>query len=157
MKMSPTLRIDDEDIEIIEENHEADLKKVLKFKISWLKVLRWILILVIAGTIIYIIVGGDLPSDIFVYLLLIACIIGAAVLIAIDDEDEDNKLTISVQKCLKCNVQTTHRFVGGDFVFQLKGKCPDCDGDLQINEIYSVKLKEEMEEKKDETETKSES
>ena len=153
MKMSPKLRIDDEDVEIIEDDHEDALKKVLKFKISWLKILRVILILFIAGTIIYFIVAGGFPSDIFVYVLLFVCIVGAAVLIAIDDEDEDNKLTLSVLKCRNCSDQKIQRFADGDFVFQLKGKCSKCDGDLQIIEIYSVKLKEEMEEKNAETES----
>lgn len=152
--MSPKLRIDDEDVDIIEEDHEDSLKKILKSQISWLKILRAILIFTIGGTIIYFIVVGNFPSDIFVYIFLFVCIVAAAVLISIDDEDEDNKQTISVLKCLNCSFQKNHWFVDGDFIFQLKGKCPDCDGDLQITAIYSVNLAEERDEEKKEGEKK---
>ena len=70
-------------------------------------------------------------------------------LISIDDEDEDNKMTISVLTCRNCSFKKMHRFADGDFVYQLKGKCPECDGDLQITEIYAVKLAEELEEKEE--------
>ncbi|MHA1618860.1 MAG: hypothetical protein ACTSVZ_06220 [Promethearchaeota archaeon] len=146
--MSPKLRIDNEDVEIIEEDHEDALKKVINPTLSWKKVFKVIFILVIAGIMIYYIIKGGFPSDVFVYALFFICIIGAAFLISLGDEDDDITLTISVLNCLNCNVQKTNRFVDGDSVFQMKGKCQNCDGDLQITEIYSVKLAKELKKKK---------
>jgi Na+(H+)/acetate symporter ActP len=143
------MRIDDEEVEMIEEIDESDIEERLKFKISWRSVLKVVFVLIIAGVIIYYIVLGGFPSELYVYIVLIVCIIGGAVLISFEFKEEDTRQTVSTLKCLKCGFQKINSFTEGDYVFKMKGKCPECDENLQIVEIYSVNLAGKLKEEKE--------
>jgi len=147
--MSPKICIDDKEFEIIEEDHENNVEELLKYKISWKIILKIVLIIILVGIVLYFSIIGVFPSDIYIYVILIVCIIGGVILISLDFEEDVNNQTVSAFDCLNCDFQKINSFDDGDFIFKIKGKCPNCDGNLQINKIYSVKFaKKQKKEKK---------
>jgi hypothetical protein len=147
---NPIICIDGEEVEIIEENDEKDIDDLLKFKISWKTILKVVIALVVLGIILYYSIIGNFPSEIYVYVIFFVCLIGEAVLLSLEIENEISLQTISTIKCQKCSFKKISRFVDGDFIFKVKDKCPNCEENLKITEIYSVKLAESRNEEKKE-------
>ncbi|MHA1776000.1 MAG: hypothetical protein DRO88_09100 [Promethearchaeia archaeon] len=146
--MSPKIRIDEQEIEIIEEDYEKELNELLKYKISWKTILKIIILTILAAIAIYFIVIDIFPSDAYIYSLVIVCIIGGIVLISLEHEDDTERLTISILQCQNCDFQTIKAYDKGDYVFKNKGKCSNCERNLQITGIYSVKLAKKQKELK---------
>ncbi len=146
--MNPKIRLNDEEIKIIEEDEEKDLEKQLNYKITWEIIFKVIFVTMIVAVVVYYSIMGAFPSDIYVYILLIVFIIGGAILISLDFEEEVYNQTISVLTCRSCSFQKINSFSDGDYIFKMKGNCPNCDGHIQITEIYSIKLKEKIKEEK---------
>ena len=146
--MSPKICIDDKEVEMIEEVNENDIEELLKYKISWKTILKIVIVLIFVGTVIYFSIIGVFPSDIYIYVIVIVCVIGGAILISLDFEEDITNQTISAFNCLKCDFQRNNSYENEDFIFKIKGKCPNCDENLQITKIYSVKLAEKQKEKK---------
>ena len=69
-------------------------------------------------------------------------------MISLESEEDVNRQTISSLKCSKCDVKQFLSYADGDYIFKVKEKCPKCNENLQITEIYSVKLAEQSKEKK---------
>jgi len=148
--MSPKICIDDKEVEIIEEVNKNDIEELLKYKISWKTILKIVIVIVFLVIVVYFSIIGVFPSDIYIYVIVILCIVGGIVLISLDHEEDVIQQTVSTLKCLKCDFQRINSYEDGDHIFKMMKKCPNCDGNLQIAEIYSVKLKEELEEEKKE-------
>ena len=146
--MSPKIYINDKEVEIIEDDHENDIEELLKYKISWKFILKIVIVLIFVGIVIYFSIIGVFPSDIYIYVIVIVCVIGGAILISLDFEEDITNQTISALNCLKCDFQRNNSYENEDFIFKIKGKCPNCDENLQITKIYSVKLAEKQKEKK---------
>ena len=146
--MSPKICINDKEVEIIEDINENDIEELLKYKISWKTILKIVIVIIFVVIVAYFSIIGVFPSDIYIYVIVILCIIGGAILISLDHEEDVNLQTVSSLKCLKCDFQKIKSYNNGDYIFKNAEKCPNCDGDLQISEIYSVKLVEELKEEK---------
>ena len=146
--MSPKIYINDKEVEIIEDDHENNIEELLKYKISWKIILKIVIVLIFVGIVIYFSIIGVFPSDIYIYVIVIVCVIGGAILISLDFEEDITNQTISAFNCLKCDFQRNNSYENEDFIFKIKGKCPNCDENLQITKIYSVKLAEKQKEKK---------
>ena len=73
--MSPKICINDEEVEIIEEEHENNIEELLKYKISWKFILKIVIVLIFVGIVIYFSIIGVFPSDIYIYVILIVCVI----------------------------------------------------------------------------------
>ncbi len=142
--MSPKICIDDKEVEIIEEIDENDIEELLKYKISWKTILKIVILTIFVVIVVYFSIIGAFPSDIYIYVIIILCIIGGAILISLDHEEDAIKHTVSTLKCLKCDFQRVSSYNNGDYIFKTMEKCPNCDGNLQIAEIYSVKLVKEL-------------
>ena len=99
--MSPKICIDDKEVEIIEDIDENDIEELLKYKISWKTILKIVIITIFLVIVIYFSILGALPSDIYIYVIIILCIIGGVILISLDHEEDVNNQTISALKCLK--------------------------------------------------------
>ena len=146
--MSPKICIDDKEVEIIEDDHENDIEELLKYKISWKFILKIVIVLIFVGIVIIFSIIGIFPSDIYIYVIVFVCIIGGVIIISLDFKEEITNQTISASNCLKCDFQRNNSYENEDFIFKIKGKCPNCDENLQIAEIYSVKLVEKLKEEK---------
>ena len=147
--MSPKIRINDKEVEIIEEVKENDIEELLKYKVSWKTILKIVIILILVGVVIYFVIIQVFPSDVFIYILVIVCIIGGIILISLEHEDDVDRQTVSALACQNCDFQTINSYNKGDYIFKNIGKCSNCKGNLQIAQIYSVKLaKRQKEEKK---------
>ena len=146
--MSPKICIDDKEFEIIEEVNENDIEELLKYKISWKTILKIVIVIIFVVIVVYFSIIGVFPSDIYIYVIIILCVIGGAILISLDHEEDVNLQTVSTLKCLKCDFQKINSYSNGDYIFKTMEKCPNCDENLQIAEIYSVKLVKELKEEK---------
>jgi hypothetical protein len=49
--------------------------------------------------------------------------------------------TLTILKCNSCEAIEVRNYESGDFIFKSTGVCNKCNGSLEINQIYSVKLK----------------
>jgi len=147
--MSPKILINDKEVEIVEEVNEDDIEELLKYKISWKTVLKIVIILILVGVVLYYVIIGVFPSDVFIYVLVLLCIIGGIILISLEHEDDVDRQTVSALECPNCDFQMINSYEKGDYIFKNMGKCSNCEGNLQIAEIYSVKLaKKQKEEEK---------
>ena len=146
--MNPKILIDEEEIEIVEEDDEKTLEELLNDSISWKQILKGGIAVFLVGIVIYYAIIGVFPSDLFVYILAIVCIIVGALLISFESEEEDNRQTISSLECSKCGFHKNNSYDDGDYIFKVKGKCENCDESLSIVEIYTVKLTEKKKEQK---------
>ncbi len=140
--MNPKMLISGEEVEVLEDEGEQTIDEMMKFKISWKNILKVVIILIILAIVVYYSIIGVFPSDIFVYIVLIVCIVGGALLIGIGTEEEENNKTISSLNCSECSYTEINWFDDGDYVFKIKKKCPNCTKDLQIANIHSIKLAE---------------
>jgi hypothetical protein len=146
--MSPKIYIDDKEVEIIEDVDENDIEELLKSKISWKNILKIVILIIFVVVVVYFSVSGVFPSDFYIYVIVFLCIVGGAILISLDHEEDVNKQTVSSLKCLKCDFQRINSYNNGDYIFKIMEKCSNCDGNLQIAEIYSVKLAEKQKKEK---------
>ena len=147
--MNPKMLISGEEVEVLDVEGEQSIEERLKFKISWKSILKVVIILIILAIVVLYSIKGEFPSEIFVYVILIVCVIGGALLIGLGTEDEENNKTISFLNCSGCGYQEVNWFDDGDFVFKIKKKCPSCTEELQVAKIHSIKLAEPKNEKSD--------
>jgi hypothetical protein len=140
--MNPKILIDELEIDIVEEDDEKALEELLDDSISWKQILKAVIAIILVGTAMYYSIIGVFPSDLFVYILLIVCVIAGVLLISFEREEEDSRQTVSCVKCSKCDFQSINSYEDGDYLFKVKGKCKNCYESLSIIEIYSVKLAE---------------
>ena len=137
-----------EEIEDFEEDEDFDVEKLLKSNLSWKFLLKIGFVLIVVGSIIYFSIVGDLFSDIYAYIFLIVSIVGGALILSLEMEEEEIRQTISKLRCQKCGIQRINRYEEEDYVFKFKVNCPNCTGKMQIAEIYSVKLINKKKKKK---------
>ena len=87
---------------------------------------------------------GGLGSSGVVTGFLLLCI-ASSLMIPMENKNKVIKQTLTSSKCDKCSQLVISDYKDGDFVFKNSGKCPNCDGNLKVIEIYSVKLKPQKE------------
>ncbi len=130
---------------IEEEDDEDILKKGVTFK-SVLKNLFSILLIVIGALFIYLGIGPDEISNWMIGFVLIC--VGATLIQMQKPPPEPTRQTLSILSCKLCEITKVRNYEKGDYVFKRKDSCEKCDGFMEIQQIYSVKLKKPTEENK---------
>ncbi len=138
---------------IEEEDDEDILKKGVTFK-SVLKNLFSILLVILGALFIYFELGPDQFSSFMIGFVLFCS--GATLLQVQKPTPEPTRQTLTIIKCKSCEITKVRNYEKGDFIFKRKDVCEKCDGSMEIQQIYSVKLKKPTEENKT-PETKKES
>jgi hypothetical protein len=54
---------------------------------------------------------------------------------------EPVRQTLTILKCKSCGAIKVRNYESGDFIFKSAGICEKCNESMEINQIYSVKLK----------------
>jgi hypothetical protein len=123
---------------IDEEDDEDILNKKTSLK-TILKNLLFILLIVIGALFIYI---GITPDQITNFVLGFALIcIGSSLIQLQRRKPEPIRQTLTILKCNLCGIINVRNYQRGDFVFKKAGFCEKCSEAMEINQIYSVKLK----------------
>jgi len=132
---------------------EEDEEEILKKGITWKSVIKNLLIiatLVLGAFLIYSSNTAESQYNIYIGFMLICT---ASMLIQIQKTPpEPIRQTLSILKCKFCGLVKVRNYKDGDFVFMESGKCNECNKPMEINQIYSVKLKKPTEQTKEEKE-----
>jgi len=138
---------------IDEEDEEEILKKGLSFK-TVLKNLVLILMIIIGAVLIYTGSGENQMINFFLGFSLVC--IGSTLIQFHKPPSEPIRQTLTILKCALCNITKVRNYTHGDFVFKKIEFCDSCNESMEINQIYSVKLKKSTApNKKEETKKKT--
>ena len=122
---------------IDEEDDEEILNKKRSLK-SVLKSLALIGLVLIGVLFIYI----GYPDPTVSLMIGFFCICLATSILQMKKEPKDPvRQTLTILKCNSCGAIKVRNYESGDFIFKSTDACDECDGYMQINQIYSVKLK----------------
>ncbi|MFX1498488.1 MAG: hypothetical protein ACFFBH_13255 [Promethearchaeota archaeon] len=132
--------IDDED------EDEKVLKKKISLK-SILKNLLMIVLIVVGAVFIYLGGGENQIYNFFIGFTLIC--LGSTLLQVQRHPSEPVRQTLSILKCNLCGVIKVRNYQYGDFVFKKVDTCNECNEAMEVNQIYSVKLKKSVALKKE--------
>ena len=131
---------------IDEEDDDAILEKGISYK-TVLKSLFVILLVFLGALIIYIgIFPGDQILNFFIGFTLIC--VGTSIIQFPSEPSEPIKQTLTILTCSICGITKVRNYMQGDFVYKRIENCNQCNDLMQINQIYSVKLKSKKESKK---------
>ncbi len=131
---------------IEEEDEEEILTKRVSLK-PILKTLFVILLIVVGALIIYI---GIFPGyHVLNFLIGFALICFGTSIIQVQSEPrEPEKQTLTILKCKECGTIKVRNHLPGDFVYKSVGYCEKCNSSMQVEQIYSVKLKKQAKKRK---------
>ncbi|MFX0057858.1 MAG: hypothetical protein ACFE85_07850 [Candidatus Hodarchaeota archaeon] len=121
---------------------EEDEEEILKKKVSLKKIFKNLLlvVLIIVGALfIYLGNGESQISNFFIGFSLIC--VGSTLIQIQKPPPEPIRQTLTILKCSICNLTKVRNYQHGDFVFKKEDSCENCKELMQINQIYSVKLK----------------
>ena len=138
---------------IEEEDDEDILKKGITFK-SALKNILLLLLIVVGAMFMYLDLGPDSVSSWTIGFMLIC--FGATLIQFHKSPPEPIRQTLTILICKLCGFTKVRNYEKGDFVFKRLEKCDKCEDLMEINDIYSVRLKSPTEKTK-ESESKKES
>lgn len=134
--------IDDEDEE------EEVLKKKISLK-SVLKNILMIVLIVVGAVFIYLGSGEYQITNFFIGFTLIC--LGSTLLQVQRRPSEPIRQTLSILKCNLCGITKVRNYQYGDFVFKKVDTCNECNEAMEVNQIYSVKLKKPVTLKREES------
>ena len=121
---------------------EEDEEEILKKKVSLKKVLKNLLLIaliIIGALFIYLGNGENQISNFFIGFSLIC--LGSSLIQIQKPPAEPIRQTLTILKCNICDLTKVRNYQHGDFVFKKEDTCENCKELMQINQIYSVKLK----------------
>jgi hypothetical protein len=121
---------------------EEDDEDILKKKVSWKKILKnllFIVIIVVGALFIYIGITPDQMTNFVIGFTLIC--LGASLIQLQRRTKEPIRQTLTILKCNRCDLIKVRNYEPGDFVFKRTGSCDNCNQSMEIHQIYSVKLK----------------
>jgi len=132
---------------------EEDDEEILKKGISFKKVLKNIvlIVLIIVGA-LFIYIGGQ-DSSIYFFVGFTLICFGSTLIQIQKQPSEPIRQTLTIVKCNLCNITTVRHYQQGDYVFKLAGTCQKCAEPMKIDQIYSVKLKKPTQAKAKEKDT----
>ena len=130
---------------IEEEDDEDILKKGVTFK-SVLKNLFLIFIIILGGLFIYLGIGPDEISSWMIGFVLIC--FGATLMQIQKPPSEPTRQTLTILTCKLCGLNKVRNYEKGDYIFKKKDHCEKCEDFMEIQQIYSVRLKQPTEENK---------
>ncbi len=137
---------------------EEDDNEILEKGISWKSVLKHLLIIatiLLGALLIYMGNTPDTSMNVFFGFILI-CVAATAMQIN-KTPPEPIKQTLTILICKLCGLVKVRNYAQGDFVFRKIGKCNECNKSMEINQIYSVRLKRPTEQAQEEEQKKGES
>jgi hypothetical protein len=126
---------------IEEEDDEDILKKKTTLK-SVLKNLISITFIILGAVFIYSGIGDQITSWSVGFMMI--CF-GATVIQWQKSPVEPIRQTLTILICSLCGLTKVRNYEKGDFVYRKMGKCTECDESMEINQIYSVRLKKPTE------------
>lgn len=122
--------IDEEDDEDIL-NKKRSLKSILK---------NLLLIGLIMIGVLFMYMGG--PDQVFNMVIGFTFICIGTTLFQMGKKTSDPiRQTLTILKCKSCSAIKVRNYEDGDFVFKSMGSCDKCNESMEIDQIYSVKLK----------------
>ena len=122
--------IDEEDDEDIL-NKKRSLKSILK---------NLLLIGLIAIGVLFMYIGG--PDQVFNMVVGFGFICLGTTLFQLGKNTSDPiRQTLTILKCKTCSAIKVRNYEDGDFIFKSMGSCEKCNNSMEIDQIYSVKLK----------------
>jgi len=122
--------IDEEDDEDIL-NKKRSLKSILK---------NLLLIGLIAIGVLFMYIGG--PDEVFNMVVGFGFICLGTTLFQLGKNTSDPiRQTLTILKCKSCSAIKVRNYEDGDFIFKPIGSCDKCNNSMEIDQIYSVKLK----------------
>ena len=137
---------------IEEEDDEDILKKGITGK-SVLKNLISIIFIILGAVFIYAGIGDQFTSWSIGFMMI--CF-GATVIQWQKSPVEPIRQTLTILICSLCGLTKVRNYERGDFVYRKMGKCGECDESMEINQIYSVRLKKPTESNKTNEDKKKE-
>ncbi|MHA1294171.1 MAG: hypothetical protein ACTSQJ_16080 [Promethearchaeota archaeon] len=131
---------------IEEDDDEKILEKGITLK-SALKNIIIIGIIIIGALLIYMSGNTDsVNSGSFIMTGFMLICMGATLMQIQKQPPEPIRQTLSILKCTNCGLLKVRNFKDGDFVFKKEvEECNQCKNQMEINQIYSVKLKKPTE------------
>ena len=122
--------IDEEDDEDIL-NKKRSLKSILK---------NLLLIGLIAIGVLFMYIGG--PDPVFNMAIGFGLICLGTTLFQLGKNTSDPiRQTLTILKCKSCSAIKVRNYEDGDFIFKSMESCDKCNKSMEIDQIYSVKLK----------------
>lgn len=129
-----------------EEDDEKILEKGLSFK-GALKALLVIILIMAGAYFMYLGFSPDNWGNFFIGIIFLC--IGTTLMQMQKQAPEPIRQTLSILVCGICGLTKVRNYMKGDFVFnKTNDTCNKCNDLLEIKQIYSVKLKKSVAEKK---------
>ena len=120
---------------------EEDDEDILKKKRSLKKILKNLVLMGLIGIGVLIMnIGGPDPTLNIVIGFTFICL-GTTIIQMKKGLVEPVRQTLTILKCKSCGAIKVRNYESGDFIFKSAGICEKCNESMEINQIYSVKLK----------------
>jgi hypothetical protein len=120
---------------------EEDDEDILKKKRSLKKILKNLVLMGLIGIGVLIMnIGGPDPTLNMVIGFTFICL-GTTIIQMKKGSSEPVRQTLTILKCKSCGAIKVRNYESGDFIFKSAGICEKCNESMEINQIYSVKLK----------------
>jgi len=120
---------------------EEDDEDILKKKRSLKKILKNLVLMGLIGIgVLFMNIGGPDPTLNLVIGFTFICL-GTTIIQMKKGSSEPVRQTLTILKCKSCGAIKVRNYESGDFIFKSAGICEKCNESMEINQIYSVKLK----------------
>jgi hypothetical protein len=120
---------------------DEDDEDILKKKRSLKKILKNLVLMGLIGIGVLIMnIGGPDPTLNMVIGFTFICL-GITIIQMKKGSSEPVRQTLTILKCKSCGAIKVRNYESGDFIFKSAGICEKCNESMEINQIYSVKLK----------------
>lgn len=120
---------------------EEDDEDILKKKRSLKKILKNLVLMGLIGIgVLFMYIGGPDPTLNMVIGFTFICL-GTTIIQMKKGSSEPVRQTLTILKCKSCGAIKVRNYESGDFIFKSAGICEKCNESMEINQIYSVKLK----------------
>jgi len=120
---------------------EEDDDEILNKKRSLKSILKNLLLIAIIGVgVLFMYIGG--PDQITNMTIGFIFICFGTTLFQMGKKSSDPiRQTLTILKCKSCGAIKVRNYEDGDFIFKSMGSCDKCNISMEIDQIYSVKLK----------------
>ncbi len=127
---------------------EEDDEEILKKKRSLKKILKNLVFFgfIVIGVLFMYIGGPDQTLNLVIGFTFIC--LGTTVIQMKKSPSDPIRQTLTILKCKVCGAIKVRNYESGDFVFKSAGVCDKCNESMEINQIYSVKLKKSKDKEK---------
>ena len=120
---------------------EEDDEDILNKKRSLKKILKNLVLMGLIGIgVLFMNIGGPDPTLNMVIGFTFICL-GTTIIQMKKGSSEPVRQTLTILKCKSCGAIKVRNYESGDFIFKSAGICEKCNESMEINQIYSVKLK----------------